>query len=80
MHIQKALMENEKYKSWLKPGATVYSAKCSIYISKCNVAWGCESAVRSHERGTKYIRNMTDLESTKKSLAPLFFSEDSSTF
>ena len=71
--FKKALMENDKYKSWLKPGATVYSAKCSVSVNEFNVSRGCESAVRSHERGSTHDRNMTDLGSAKKSLVPLFF-------
>ena len=66
-------MENDKYKSWLKPGTIVYSAKCSVCVTNFNVAWGCESAVRSHERGRTHVTNMIDLESAKKSLVPLFF-------
>ena len=71
--FKKAFMENDKYKSWLKSGTTVYSAKCSVCVSEFNVAWECESAVRIYERGSTYVRNMTDLESVKKSLMPLFF-------
>ena len=71
--FKKALMENDKYNSWLKPGTTLYLAKCSVCISEFNVAWWCESAVRSHERGSTLVRNMIDIESAKKSLASLFF-------
>lgn len=71
--FKKALMENDKYKSWLKPGTSVYSTKCSFCVSEFNVAWRSESAVRSHECGSAHVRNMTDLESGKKSLALLFF-------
>ena len=70
--FKKALMENDKYKSWLKPGTSVYSTKCSFCVSEFNVAWRSESAVRSHECGSAHVRNMTDLEKAK-SLAPLFF-------
>ena len=66
-------MENYQYKSWLKQGTTVYSAKNSVWVSEFNVAWGCESAVRSHERGCAHVKNITDLESAKKSLGTLFF-------
>ena len=71
--FKKALMENNKYKSRLKPRTTVYSAKCSVCFREFNVAWGCESAVRNYEPGSTHVRNMTDLESAKKSLTPLFF-------
>ena len=37
--FKKALMENDKYNSWLKPGTTLYLAKCSVCISEFNVAW-----------------------------------------
>ena len=71
--FKKALMENDKYKSWLKPGKTVYSAKCSVCVSEFNIAWRCESPVRSHERGSTHVRNIIDSKSTKKTLIPLFF-------
>ena len=73
--FKKTLMENDKRKSWLKPGTTVYSAKCSVCVSEFNVTWGCESAISSHERGSTNIRSMTDLENAKQILA-----EDSRTF
>ena len=38
--FKKTLMENDKRKSWLKPGTTVYSAKCSVCVSEFNVTWG----------------------------------------
>ena len=70
--FKRAVMENDKYKSWLKPETTVYSAKYSVCLSEFNVAWGSESAVRSHEHGNTHLRNITDLESTRKRLVPLF--------
>ena len=71
--FKRLLMENGIYKSWLKPGTTAYTSKCSVFVSEFNVAWGCESAVKSHEHVSTHTRNMTDLKSAKKSLAPLFF-------
>ena len=71
--FKKALMENDKYKLWLKPGKTIYHAKCSICGSEFSVDWGCESAVKSHERGSSHTKNIRDLESAKKGLAHLFF-------
>ena len=32
-------MENDMYKSWLKPGTTAYTSKCSVCVSEFNVAW-----------------------------------------
>ena len=71
--FNKALMENDKYKLLLKPGKTIYHAKCSICGSEFSVDWGCESAVKSHERGSSHTKNIRDLESAKKGLAHLFF-------
>ena len=37
-------MENDMYKSWLKPGTTyihhkAYTSKCSVCVREFNVAW-----------------------------------------
>ena len=42
-------------------------------LSEFHFAWESESAARSHEHGNTHLRNITDLESTRKSLVPLFF-------
>ena len=37
--FKRLLMENGIYKSWLKPGTTAYTSKCSVCVSEFNVAW-----------------------------------------
>ena len=71
--INKVFMENDKYKLWFKPGKTVHSAKCIVCGSEFSVDGGCESAVKSHERGSTHTKNIDALESSEKGLAPLFF-------
>ena len=73
MCIQQVIYGKCKYKLWLKPGKTVHSAKCIVCDSEFSVDWGCESAIKSHERGTTHTKNIDTLESSKKGLVPVFF-------
>ena len=70
--FNKVFVENDKYKSWLKPGKTVHSAKYIVCDSEFTVDWGCESAIKSRERGSTHTKNIDALESSKKGLAQLF--------
>ena len=71
--FQKVFMEKEEYKSWLKPGSSIYSAKCCIRDKEISVEWGCESALKSHAGGQTHRDNVKRLEDSKKGLSPLFF-------
>ena len=57
--FKKALLENNKSKSWLKPGTTVYSLYASVSLML--------------HRNVSLQSEVMNVESAKKSMAPPFF-------
>ena len=57
--FKKALLENNKPKSWLKPGTTVYSVYASVSLML--------------HRNVSLQSEVMNVESAKKSMAPPFF-------
>ena len=71
--FNKSFMENEEYKLWLKPGKTVYSARCSVCDTEFSVEWSCSGAIKSHDKGKEHKEKMKHFDNSNKGLSPLFF-------
>ena len=68
-----SLMSEEEFKLWLKPGKTVYNAKCSLCDKEFSVCYGLRSALSSHKNSKEHKIKLKSMKESSRSLAPLFF-------
>ena len=58
---------------WLKPSIDKHQAQCDLCVKTFSVAYGCEAAVKSHDKGATHQKLLKEFQNSKKALSSTFF-------